>query len=150
MVTVNSGYVEGPITIKAETGASKDAKIISSNKLRIGFSNDRPSGVRLLLLRLYGEGNPSNPTKSGINGPSIVGYYGSGKKTVFLAYDKNIFQSDYDYTKYKTKSYTTGGGSYINKKHNNTKRVKHITRKIKIFKNRKITKRNNKGTRKRK
>ena len=150
MVTVNSGYVEGPITIKAETGASKDAKIISSNKLRIGFSNDRPSGVRLLLLRLYGEGNPSNPTKSGINGPSIVGYYGSGKKTVFLAYDKNICQSDYDYTKYKTKSYTTGGGIYINKKNNNTKRLKHITRKIKIFKNRKITKRNNKGTRKRK
>ena len=82
---------------------------------------------------------------------ALLDIMAQAKKTVFLAYDKNIFQSDYDYTKYKTKSYTTGGGGiYINKKHNNTKRVKHITRKIKIFKNRKITKRNNKGTRKRK
>jgi hypothetical protein len=155
MVVKDSGYINNPITITAEKKKSKNAKIIKNDELRVGFSNDRPSGVRSLLLRLYGKNNPGNP-KSGINDNSVVGYYGAGRKTVFLAYEKSKFKPTTDTSHIYT---SLGGKRNINininpktniNKVNKTKRHKNLTKKRnRILKNKKISKRNNKGTRKR-
>jgi hypothetical protein len=169
MVTKDSGYIDTPTSIPNLSGTPKNfaldlsTKIRKPDDLRLGFSKDRPSGVRLLLLKLFGKENASNQAKSGLNDRSIVGYYDTLGKA-FIAYNKDKFPSPTDTT--GTKDYKTDyvkksddakvkGGNNINKIYNkvknNTKRRKNITKKQKkLLKNRKVSKRNNKGTRKRK
>lgn len=164
MVTKDSGYIDPPTSIPNLTGTPKNfaldptTKIRKPDDLRLGFSKDRPSGVRLLLLKLFGKKNASNP-RSGLNERSIVGYYDTLGKA-FIAYNKDKFASptetggpkDYktDYVE-KSPDAKVKGGNNINKVKNNTKRRKNLTKKQKkLLKNRKISKRNNKGTRKRK
>ena len=166
MVTKNSGYVDTPTAIPNLTGTPKNfaldntTNIRKSDDLRLGFSKDRPSGVRLLLLKLFGKKNATN-TNSGLNERSIVGYYDTLGKA-FIAYNKNKFPSPTDAS--GTKDYKTAdfvqtsanakvkGGNNIKKIiKKSRKRIKGITKKRKkLLKNRKISKRNNKGTRKRK
>jgi hypothetical protein len=164
MVTKDSGYIDTPTSIPNLTGTPKNfaldltTKIRKPDDLRLGFSKDRPSGVRLLLLKLFGKKNSSNP-RSGLNERSIVGYYDTLGKA-FIAYNKDKFASptdtggpkDYktDYVE-KSSDAKVKGGNNINKVKNNTKRRKNLTKKQKkLLKNRKISKKNNKGTRKRK
>lgn len=159
MVTKNSGYVGDVEAIKKLKGTPKKYELDDTTKirkvddLRLGFSKDRPSGVRLLLLKLFGKERTGNKANSGTNERSIVGYYDTLGKA-FIAYQKDKFPSttntslNYasDFIKESNALYKKGGN-----KNNNTKRNKGGTKKIKkLFKNRKISKRNNKGTRKRK
>jgi hypothetical protein len=165
MVTKDSGYIDTPTSIPNLTGTPKNfaldltTKIRKPDDLRLGFSKDRPSGVRLLLLKLFGKKNAANQAKSGLNERSIVGYYDTLGKA-FIAYNKDKFASptdtggpkDYktDYVE-KSSDAKVKGGNNINKVKNNTKRRKNLTKKQKkLLKNRKISKKNNKGTRKRK
>jgi hypothetical protein len=129
-VAENGGYISGSWVQKGTSGLS----VLAHPGVRLGLSNDRPSGVRAAFLILFG--------KSGINPNSIAGYMGPSGDYVLAARNKANFAGGSSIEKYKI----------YNKVSNNTKRRKIITKKRKILfkKNRKISKRNNKGTRKRK
>mgnify|MGYP003350826207 CR=1 FL=1 len=102
MVTKNSGYVAEPETIpRFQSSTSKIAppqkeaenvktSIRKPDDIRLGFSLDRPSGVRLVLLKLFGKASSKNPDRSGTNPRSIVGYYDTLSKAM-IAYDKSQF-----------------------------------------------------------
>ncbi len=172
MVTKNSGYVDGPTTIpRFKSNANKNAPIKTESAvgealtsirkpddIRLGLSVDRPSGVRLVLLKLFGKYNKTNRDKSGTNPRSIVGYYDTLGKAM-IAYDKSAFPPYTGLTPVGVNNYSADienkvadyeGGKKIMRK--SRKRIKGVTKKRKILlkKNRKISKRNNKGTRKRK
>ena len=164
MLTKKSGYIDEPKTIprfkdnKKATADKEDVgtetSIRKPEDIRLGLSVDRPSGVRLVLLKLFGKENEKNKAKSGTNPRSIVGYYDTLSKAM-IAYDKSQFPGAPGAS---TNVYSTnvepiaagyGGGKKIIRK--SRKRNKGITKKRKILlKNRKVSKRNNKGTRKRK
>jgi len=55
----NGGYVEGPFNI-LKPGTS----ILPPNNIRLGLSNDRPSGIRSCLVILFGQGDV-NPNSIG-------------------------------------------------------------------------------------
>lgn len=127
-VAVNGGYIKD--------WASKDTQNLSvtdpKNSIRLGLSNDRPSGVRAAFLILFG--------LSGINPNAIGGFVNpTGSYTLAARQGSNW----------------KGGGiienhKILTKNKNNTKRYKNKTKKRKILlkKNRKLSKRNNKGTKK--
>jgi len=84
MITENGGYVNGTL--------SKSRKdILDPNVLRLGLSNDRPSGIRLLLFVLFGQGS--------INENSIGGFINSDGKFLIGIRNKNNLGK-----------YFTGGG----------------------------------------
>jgi hypothetical protein len=164
IVAKNSGYIDTPVTIPRFMNNAKatpvdenpaiKTSISTPQEIRLGFSLDRPSGVRLVLLKLFGKERAGNESRSGTNPKSIVGYYDTLSKAM-IAYDKSKFLSPTDSGKYNTDTTIEAkvsdykGGKKIIR--NNTKRRKNVTRKRKkLLKNRKISKRNNKGTRKRK
>jgi hypothetical protein len=128
-VAENGGYI-GDWSQKNSVGFS----VLPPATLRLGLSNDRPSGVRAAFLILYG--------LTGINPNSIAGYMGPSGDYVLAARNKANFAGGGSVEKYKI----------YNKVNNNTKRRKNLSKKRKILfkKNRKISKRNNKGTKKRK
>ena len=49
MVVENGGYIDGGPVLVSKPGT----RILSPNVFRLGLSNDRPSGVRILLLLLF-------------------------------------------------------------------------------------------------
>lgn len=60
----NGGYVQGPSYI-TKPGTS----IVPPNTLRLGLSNDRPSGVRTVLLLLFGKKDVNNSSIGGFINP---------------------------------------------------------------------------------
>jgi hypothetical protein len=67
MVVDNGGYVSNYATAPV-----KGTRILPPNTFRLGLSNDRPSGVRILLLLLFGQGD--------INNNSMGGYINNDRK----------------------------------------------------------------------
>jgi hypothetical protein len=61
MVVENGGYVSKP-----DEHSAPGTKIVDPNIFRLGLSNDRPSGIRIMLLLLFGQ--------VGINPNSIGGF----------------------------------------------------------------------------
>ena len=170
MVTKNSGYVDVPVTIPAFVDNSKtipevetsgeETRIRTPEDIRLGFSTDRPSGVRLLLLKLFGKEKTKDDPKSGTNPRSIVGYYDTLGQS-FIAYNKLQFPPNTAAAAYKSDSEFETTAEYDNSKKDykggkkitrkSRKQIKGITKKRKkLLKNKKISKRNNKGTRTRK
>ena len=68
-----NGDIYQELNSVAENGGYVDT-IIPSNKIRIGLSNDQPSGVRSGFLLLN--------AKEGINKKALAGFYGKGKTLV--------------------------------------------------------------------
>lgn len=77
MITENGGYVNGTLSNRALPGT----RILDPNVLRLGLSNDRPSGIRLLLFVLFGQGS--------INENSIGGFINSDGKFLIGIRNKN-------------------------------------------------------------
>lgn len=162
IVTKKSGYIDEPKTVprfkdnkkaaaEKEDSTSKTS-IRKPEDIRLGLSCDRPSGVRLVLLKLFGKEKAGNQAMSGTNPRSIVGYYDTLSKAM-IAYDKSQFPPAsgapaYSSTDEALAAGYSGGKKIIRK---SRKRNKGLTKKRKILlKNRKVSKRNKRGTRKRK
>ena len=59
MTVENGGYVDS-YSVNAAPGTT----ILPPNTFRLGLSNDRPSGIRIMLLLLFGQNN-INPSSIG-------------------------------------------------------------------------------------
>ena len=140
-VADNGGYIGTPTS----TTADGNNVLLPPNNFRLGLSNDRPSGVRIASFLLFG--------LSGINPKAIGGFYTISEKGKDTGnFTGNFVIASSDKGLLKNSGQVISGGS-INKKimRKSRKRVKGITNKRKkLLKNRKISKRNIKGTRKRK
>ena len=128
-VADNGGYTNVPTSIDANGNSVN----IPPNNFRLGLSNDRPSGVRIASLILFG--------LSGINPNSMGGYYTIAPSK--QGYNGSFMIASRKSSLLKNPAQIIAGGS--------KKRRKNLTKKRKkLFKNKKMSKRNNKGTRKRK
>jgi hypothetical protein len=135
-VAENGGYI-GTIT---STSANGNSVLLPPNTFRLGLSNDRPSGVRIAALLLFG--------LYGINPNAMGGYYTIAPTKT--GYNGSFVIASRDKSLLKNSGQTLTGGS-INKKITKKSRKQNLTKKQKkLLKNRKISKRNNKGTIKRK
>ena len=139
-VAYDGGYINNVLPDNATNGNT----VLSPNTFRLGLSNDRPSGVRIASLLLFG--------LSGINPNAMGGYYTIAPAKT--GYNGSFMIASRNKTLLNNPGKTIAGGSKIltkNKKNkNNTKRYKNKTKKRKILlkKNRKLSKRNNKGNKK--
>lgn len=105
-ITDNGGYIDIPTYHNAP-----GKNIVMPNMIRLGLSNDRPSGIRFILLVLFGQ--------TGINPNCAAGFINPDGKYLIAIRDKK-----------------TRGGGLINKK---TKRRKYKN-KTKKYKNKIINK----------
>lgn len=114
MVVENGGYIDGGPVLMSKPGT----RILSPNVFRLGLSNDRPSGVRILLLLLFG--------KKDVNQNSIGGFINPTGKYLLAMRNKKMRGGGVG---------CVGGGGGYNKqtqsilKRNNKKR-KNRTRKV--------------------